>query len=119
MIQGSCLCGAVQWRFGGVPEGATAEQIASAQANLGSAVTITGTLKLINGAYITSHPTYGSDAILELAQNFSANGNYYLWPSGTGSNVPSNIYISSGTVTMSQINLYVKKEYPGCRWRNI
>lgn len=79
------------------------------QANLGSAVTITGTLKLINGAYITSHPTYGSDAILELAQNFSANGNYYLWPSGTGSNVPSNIYISSGTVTMSQINLYVKK----------
>jgi hypothetical protein len=24
MIQGSCHCGAVQWRFDGVPEGATA-----------------------------------------------------------------------------------------------
>ena len=24
MIEGSCLCGAVRWEFGGVPEGATA-----------------------------------------------------------------------------------------------
>jgi hypothetical protein len=24
MIEGSCLCGAVQWRFQGIPEGATA-----------------------------------------------------------------------------------------------
>jgi hypothetical protein len=83
------------------------------QMQLSSSVTIYGTLKLINGAYFhknaSAHPTYDPDAILEIAESFSTNGNQYLWPAGSGSSVPSNIYISSGTVTLEEIELYIKK----------
>lgn len=75
-------------------------------------VTITGKLKLTNGSYMNSnnsHPVYGVNAILEVAQSFTTNGNYYLWASGSGNTVPSYISITSGSVVTQGIDLYVKK----------
>lgn len=77
-----------------------------------SSSTVNGTVKLTNGAYIndgSDHPTYGSNATLEIAQTFSTNGNYYLWANSNGSSVAPKILISSGTVTVEEINCYLKK----------
>lgn len=77
--------------------------------NFGSGKTITGTLRLNNGAYMSSHPTYGSNATLEVNGSYSLNSNYYLWPNSTGTDVAPNIKFISGTTTLDQMNLYVVK----------
>jgi trimeric autotransporter adhesin len=83
--------------------------LSNVRANFSSGTTVNTSLTLTNGAYISgTHPAYGSNATLEIAQSFSLNGNYYLWASGSGNNVAPNILISSGTVTAEQVDMYIK-----------
>lgn len=84
--------------------------LSNVRASFSGTATINTSLTLTNGAYFTgTHPNYAANATLEISQSFSTNGNYYLWASGSGSNVAPNILISSGNVTAEQIDLYVKK----------
>jgi hypothetical protein len=80
------------------------------QMNFGSS-TINGTVRLNNAAYITTHPMYGSNATLEVNGSYSLSANYYLWPNSSGSDVPPNVKFISGTTTLDQINLYVRKTF--------
>jgi hypothetical protein len=80
------------------------------QTTLGTA-TINGTLRLNNASYITTHPTYGASAILEVNGSYSLNGNYYLWPNSNGSTMPSSINFVSGTTTLDQMECTIKKTF--------
>jgi hypothetical protein len=79
------------------------------QADFSNALTITNKLTLQNNSKIqNNHPTYGVNAILEIAQNITINGNYYLWANGSGNDVAPYIHIT-GNVTSHEVNLTVKK----------
>lgn len=82
----------------------------SQQTTLGSS-TISGTLRLNNGAYITTHPTYGSSATLEINGSYSLNANFYLWPNSSGSTMPPSISFVGGTTTLEQMQCVIKKTF--------
>lgn len=71
--------------------------------------TINNTLRATNGGFLSSFPIYGSSAVLEIAGNYTLNNNYYLWPNSTGSTMPPNITIVSGTLTSSQLGIFIKR----------
>lgn len=68
------------------------------QMTFGTNITINGTATL-NGGVITTNPTYGSNGTLRLNGPITLQTNDNTWASGSGSNVPPNVVIGSGTVS--------------------
>ncbi len=79
------------------------------QMNFGSNSTVNGTIRLNNGAYITTHPTYGANSMMEVNGSYGTNlTNRYLWGS-TEANTPASISFLTGTTNSFQQTFMVRK----------
>ncbi len=77
--------------------------VANGPANFSGTATVNGTFTIVGNQTVTAAPNYGSDATLrlELSGTLTLNGGSLVWPSGTGSTVPPNVDIQSGTLALN------------------